>query len=42
MTRRFVAVLVAALLLSACTDDDGESINPREQEPAPISTAPAL
>lgn len=39
MTRRCAAVLVLALLLGGCTDDDGESINPRTPESVP-SAAP--
>lgn len=38
MKRRFAAVLVAALLLGGCTDDDGESINPRVPESVPSAT----
>ncbi|MGQ0466850.1 MAG: hypothetical protein ACT4QG_16185 [Sporichthyaceae bacterium] len=38
--RRLVAVLAVALLLGGCTDDDGESINPRVPDPVPTHSAP--
>ncbi|MGQ0846720.1 MAG: hypothetical protein ACT4QF_21575 [Sporichthyaceae bacterium] len=39
--RTVAALLLTALLLAGCVDDDGESINPRLPDPPPTApTAP--
>jgi hypothetical protein len=38
--RTALAALLLAVVLTGCTDDDGEAINPRMPDPTPAPAAP--